>query len=387
MIKREITPSKLKSFFLFGVRGTGKTTLLHHLFKNEECFFIDLLDVEYEERLSLHPQLLENILKENVVKKNIKYVVIDEIQKVPKLLDIVHQQIEKNHLIFALTGSSARKLKRGGANLLAGRAITNHLFPFTSTELGDHFDLTLALTYGTLPSLLNMPLELRADYLRTYADTYLKEEIIAEQVIRKIPPFRHFLQVAAQANTKIINYSKIARDILVDVPTVQNYFQILEDTMIGFMLPAFDTSIRKRVRKSPKFYFFDCGVQSALSRLLNVPMEPSTSLYGERFEQFIINEIRVHAIYKKLDWEFSYFATKDQLEIDLVIDRPGLSQAFIEIKSSVTIQNEHLRHLHRIKKELPDADYFVFSQDRINRDEGGVRCLHWMDGLNELGLI
>ncbi|HLE11556.1 MAG TPA: AAA family ATPase [Bacteriovoracaceae bacterium] len=381
-----LRPSKLKSFFLFGARGTGKTTLLKQLFGENDCFYLNLLDTEYEERLSASPQLLEKIIDESVIKKKIKYIIIDEIQKVPKLLDIVHHQVEVNGLVFALTGSSARKLKRGGANLLAGRALTNHLFPFTSTELGDQFDLNSALAYGTLPSIFNMPLELRADYLRSYAETYLKEEIIIEQIIRKIPPFRHFLQVAAQSNTKIINYSKIARDVKSDVPTVQNYFQILEDTLVGFMLPAFDTSVRKRMRKAPKFYFFDCGVQSALSKLLNVTLVPSTSLYGERFEQFVINEIRYHAIYKKLDWEFSYFATKDQLEIDLVVDRPGMPRAFIEIKSTSTVQAEHLRHLHRIKKDIPSAEYYVFSQDTIIRNEGGISCFPWQRGLREIGL-
>lgn len=386
MIKRELSPSKLKSFFLFGARGTGKTTLLNELFKDEKYHLIDLLNIELEERFSIQPQLFANYLTENVVNKKIKYVVIDEIQKVPKLLEIVHQFIERHHLIFALTGSSARKLKRGGANLLAGRALTNYLFPFTSNELGAEFDLNNALMYGTLPSLIGTPKELWADHLRTYAETYLKEEIIAEQIIRKIPPFRHFLQVAAQSNTKIINYSNIARDIQADVPTVQNYFQILEDTLVGHSLPAFDTSIRKRVRKSPKFYFFDCGVQSALARLLNVALEPSTSLYGERFEQFIINEIRHNAIYKKMDWEFFYFSTKDQLEIDLVIDRPGQPLAFIEIKSSTVVQKEHIRHLHAVKKDLPKAEYFLFSQDTINRNEGGIRCLHWREGIQELFL-
>lgn len=386
MYTRLLKPSKLHSFFLFGARGTGKTTLLNQLFLEEKCYYIDLLKLEWEERLAANPEDLNNIIESEVVKKKIKYVVIDEIQKLPKLLDIVHFQIEKNKLHFALTGSSARKLKRGGANLLAGRAITNYLFPLTSREIGKKFDLHAALTWGTLPTIFNIDENLKGDYLRSYVDTYLKEEIIAEQIIRKVQPFRQFLQVAAQSNGKILNFSKVARDVQSDVPSVQNYFEILEDTLLGFSLPAFDTSIRKRVRKNPKFYFFDCGVQSALSRMLNIGISPQTSIYGERFEQFIINEIRHLSIYKKYDWEFSYFATKDHVEIDLVIDRPGLPIAFIEIKSGTKINKEHCRHLLKIKKDLPKAEYFLFSQDTMNRVIDDVQCLHWQEGLTALGL-
>lgn len=386
MIKRQLNLSKSRSFFLFGARGTGKTTLLNQLFAQDNCYFIDLLNLDWEERLASNPQLLNEIIEMEVVKKKIKYVVIDEIQKIPKLLDVVHSQIEKNKIHFALTGSSARKLKRGGANLLAGRAITHHLFPLTSQEIGEGFDLHSVLTWGTLPTIFNVDENLKADYLRSYVDTYLKEEIIAEQIIRKVQPFRQFLQVAAQSNGKILNFSKIARDVQSDVPSVQNYFEILEDTLLGFNLPAFDTSIRKRVRKNPKFYFFDCGVQSALSRLLNIGIAPQTSIYGDRFEQFLINEIRHLSIYKKLDWEFSYFATKDNLEIDLVIDRPGLPLAFIEIKSSTKTTDEDLRHLLKIKKDLPNAEYFLLSQDPINRINGGAQCLRWQEGLKALGL-
>jgi predicted AAA+ superfamily ATPase len=267
---------------------------------------------------------------------------------------------------------------------LAGRAITYYLFPFTVHELGENFDLQSALSFGTLPSILEMDNELRADYLRSYVDTYLKEEIIAEQIIRKVQPFRQFLQVAAQTNGKIINYSNIARDIQSDVPSVQNYFEILEDTLLGFSLPAFDTSIRKRVRKNPKFYFFDCGVQSALSRLLNVPLLLQTSIYGDRFEQFLINQIRQRSIYKKLDWEFSYFATKDGLEIDLVVDRPSLPTLFIEIKSTSKVSDEHYRSLLKIKKDLPDAEYFLFSNDKISRIKEDINILPWQKGLTEL---
>lgn len=371
---------------MFGARGTGKTTLLNQLFQKDECYYINLLNLEWEERLMANPQLLHDIIEAEVVAKKIKYVVIDEVQKIPKLLDIVHSQIEKNKIIFALTGSSARKLKRGGANLLAGRAITHQIFPLTSVEIGEHFDLHSALTWGSLPTLFNIDESLKADYLRSYVDTYLKEEIIAEQIIRKVQPFRQFLQVAAQSNSKILNFSKIARDINSDASTVQNYFQILEDTLLGFNLPAFDTSIRKQVRKNPKFYFFDCGVQSALSRLLNIGIAPQTSVYGERFEQFLINEMRHLSIYKKLDWEFSYFCTKDHLEIDLVIDRPGLPLVFIEIKSSIKVSDEHLKHLLKIKKDLPKAEYFLLSQDSVNRVSHGVQCLHWQEGLKALGL-
>ena len=246
MLGRTINLVKNHSFFLFGARGTGKTSLLKELFP-KNSHFIDLLNLETEARYQLDPESLSRDLAE--LGPSVKHVVIDEIQKVPKLLDVVHRKIEEHRLHFILTGSSARKLKRGAANLLAGRAFVFHLFPFTAQEIGEEFDLHGALTFGTLPlaSTLNDDRERRL-FLKAYANTYLKEEVWGEQLIRKIEPFRKFLQVAAQSHGQIVNYSTIAQDVGVDDVTVKNYFSILEDTLVGILLPAYSGSARKQLR-------------------------------------------------------------------------------------------------------------------------------------------
>ncbi len=290
MFDRSIKLPKNNSFFLFGARGTGKTHLLKQRFEPPCSLYIDLLDPEENDTYSLFPNTLVEQLA--ALPEKTEWVVIDEIQKIPKLLDLIHQQIESSRFKFALSGSSARKLKHGGANLLAGRAFVNHLFPLTIREIGEEFSLEHALAWGTLPRIFALDNdEDRRDFLRTYAHTYLREEISQEQVVRKLEPFRRFLFVAAQMSARIINFSKIAREVGASTPTVQTYFQVLEDTLVGFLLDPFHESIRKRQRGNPKFYFFDTGVQRALENTLTVELRPQTYAYGLAFEHFVINEI------------------------------------------------------------------------------------------------
>lgn len=264
MVNRLIKPFKLHSYFLFGNRGVGKSTLLEHYFPKDKHLWFDLLDYDTEKRLALRPQLLKEILdkaKDQYPPQS--FVIIDEVQKNPALLDTVHSLIEKKYFNFMLTGSSSRKLKKQGTNLLAGRAFVTYLFPFTHLELGPQFNLNEVLQWGALPKIFELQdSEDRSDYLNAYSDIYLREEIIAEQIVRNVTPFRHFLEVAAQSQAKIINFSKISHSIGVDISTVQNYFQILEDTFTGFLIQPYDESIRKRQRKNPKFYFFDTGITS-----------------------------------------------------------------------------------------------------------------------------
>lgn len=386
MYSRQCKPSKQHSFFLFGARGVGKTSLLHQLFNPTEAHFIDLLDSEIENILAVNPAQIENILKECEKNKKIKWLVIDEIQKVPALLDHVHRTIENSKIKFALTGSSARKLKRGHANLLAGRAIAHFLYPLTSFEIGKEFSLNNYLAFGGLPKVQSLNGRLREDFLKTYVNTYLKEEIIAEQLVRKVQPFRQFLEVAAQANTKIINYSKIARDILSDPVSVESYFQILEDTHIGHLLQPYHQSIRKRQRRSPKFYFFDPGVQRALARQITLPLTDSTYQFGDLFEQFLINEIIYRDSYAGRDWKFSYLRTKDDVEIDLIIERPGLPIALVEIKSAQRISTDDVSKLAKISKDFDNPEVFFLSRDKSAQIISGVRCLPWQKGLEELAL-
>ena len=201
-----------------------------------------------------------------MIPRNTEWVIIDEVQKIPELLDVVHRLIEDKKIKFGLTGSSARKLKHGGANLLAGRAFVYNLFPFTSFELGDSFSLEDALMWGTLPQIYALQdANDRIQYLKSYANTYIQEEVWEAHLIKDLVPYRRFLQVAAQTNGTGINYSNISEDARVDPKTVQRYFQILEETLLGFFLEPFHRSLRKRQRANPKFYFFDIGVQRALS--------------------------------------------------------------------------------------------------------------------------
>lgn len=345
---------------------------------------IDLLDPDFEYRLSLRPSELSDIIK--AASKNIKWVFIDEIQKIPKLLDIVHRETERGCLNFALTGSSARKLKRGAANLLAGRAFVYRLFPLTHREIGNNFQLKQALEFGTLPKLFSLPDTEKMDFLRAYTNTYIKEEIKEEQIVRKLDPFRRFLEIAAQTNGEIVNYTNISRDVGADPKTVQSYFEILEDTLTGFLLEPFHLSIRKRQLCNPKFYFFDPGVKRALERTLTVELLPQTYAFGKAFEHFIIAEIIRLNSYLKKDYRFSYLRTKDNAEVDLIIERPGMPTALVEIKSAEKIKDQHIINLKRFGKDFKKCELFIFSLDRVIKKINGVNVLHWLKGIKELGL-
>ncbi len=385
MFNRLIRLPRNSSFFLFGPRGTGKTSLLKARLKDPAVFYMDLLDPETFQTLSLRPKTL--IERLNALPPGVDWVVIDEIQKLPTLLDLVHQQIESSRLRFALTGSSARKLRHGSANLLAGRAFVNHLFPLTAREVGESFSLEAALRWGTLPRLFALDGdEDKSDFLRSYAHVYLQEEITQEQIVRKLEPFRRFIYTAAQMSGQIVNFSKIAREAGITVPTTQSYFHILEDTLVGFLLDPFHESVRKRQRGNPKFYFFDTGIQAALSHTLTVGLAPRTYAFGVAFEHFLINEIHRLQSYAKKDWRLSYLRTKDGVEIDLIIERPGLKRALVEIKSTERVGPEEARALKRLAPDIPDSEAFCLSLDPAPKIIEGVTCLPWQRGLVELGL-
>ena len=385
MFNRVVKFPQNNSFFLFGARGTGKTFLLKERFEASQALYIDLLDPEQNETYSLRPQTLAEQIA--ALPKETDWIIIDEIQKAPKLLDLVHQQIETSHFKFALSGSSARKLKHGGANLLAGRAFVKHLFPLTAREIGERFSLESALAWGTLPRLflLNNPAD-KLDFLRAYTYTYLKEEITEEQVVRRLEPFRRFLFVAAQMSGQIVNFSKIAREVGASTPTVQTYFEILEDTLVGFLLEPFHESIRKRQRENPKFYFFDTGVQRALSKTLTVELRPHTYAFGLAFEHFVVNEINRLQSYAGKDTHISYLRTKDGVEIDVIVERPGLKRALIEIKSTERVTDDDVRGLQLLGKDISNSEAFCFSLDPTAKKIGEVKCFPWQRGLEEIGL-
>jgi predicted AAA+ superfamily ATPase len=383
MVGRIQKLSKTNSLFLFGARGCGKSTLLNELFGRSKTLWIDLLQADSEDQFRRDPDQLSFLIE----KQKPRRVILDEIQKIPKLLDIVHREIEKHPEIqFVMTGSSARSLKRGAANLLAGRAFEYHLFPLTTNELGEDFRLEKVLRFGSLPKLLHLKTNNeKSEYLRAYARTYLKEEILQEQIIRNIEPFQDFLEVAAQSNAKILSYSKISRDIGIDDKTVKNYFSILQDTYLGFFLPSFHRSIRKRQREAPKFYFFDQGIRRALERSLSVELLPKTHAFGEAFETWIVQECFRMNEYLKKDFRLSYLRTQSDVEIDIVIERPGQPDLLVEIKSGDRLREEDVKRLAGVAKDWDrDCAAHVWSQDSQAKTILGVDCLPWQEALKEL---
>jgi predicted AAA+ superfamily ATPase len=380
MLRRLLKLPEKQSFFLFGPRGVGKTTLLEHLPFAKHAFFINLLKPDVEQRFAKNPASLETIVK--ALPEETTHIIIDEIQKLPKLLDMVHYLIESTDKYFILTGSSARKLKHGGANLLAGRAFVFDLFPFTVFELGEKFDLNEALAFGTLPKIFTYKTnESKQQYLRAYANTYLKEEIWAEQFIRELDPFRSFLEAAAQSNGKIINFSNIARDVGVTEKMVQKYYSILEDTLIGFFLNPFQHSFRKRLSKKPKFYFFDPGVVRTLCSQLSLPLLEKNSHYGELFEHFIILQCKQLANYYYPEYRFSFLKTKDDAEIDLIVERPGKPLLLIEIKSSDNVTEKDLSALHMLSRDIENCEAVCFSRDMYAKQYESILVLPWKEGL------
>lgn len=386
MINRSLTIRDNYSFFLFGARGVGKSTFLKAVLPSGETHFLDLLDYELETTFLNRPSAFRERIE--ALPPHIRWVVVDEVQKLPFLLDEVHRQIERDkNRYFALTGSSARKLKRGKANLLAGRALVNTLYPLSVSELGERFDLQEALECGTLPALLSLEdASGKRDYLSAYAQTYLKEEIQMEGLTRDLPSFRRFLPLAATANGETLSWSNFAQDVGVDAKTIRSYFEILEDTLVGFLLPAYRRSLRKRQKTHPKFYFFDPGVKRALAGQLTVPLASGTSEYGRAFEHFWILELQRANAYLKKDYSFSYFATND-VEVDLVVERPGKPVLLVEIKSSERVRDAEIRAVDTLASELKGAEAVCISCETERRKVGNVLVVPWREALDAVGLI
>lgn len=382
MYKRLIQPDSNKSFFLFGPRQTGKTAYVKSLLADEDLYF-DLLPqrnfLRYAKDVG---RLREEILAHARSHKHFTCV-IDEIQKLPALLDEVHELIESHGPRFILTGSSSRKLRRGGANLLAGRAYTYHLFPLTPDELGPEFDLNRALRVGTLPILWRNRDEDATEFLRAYTETYLREEVATEGLVRNIGPFSHFLDIMAANDGEIVNYSNIARECAVSVKTVQQYYQILEDTFVAYRLPAWTVSPRKRLVSHPKFYLFDPGITNALTHSLHDPLPAGSK--GRRFEQFVIGQIMAAIEYRRLGWQVSYWRTNHGAEVDLLIARGRKILAAVEIKSSENIARETLSGLKSFMSSHPGVPGYVLGHEQRKRLLGDdVFLLNWDDFLASL---
>jgi predicted AAA+ superfamily ATPase len=378
MYKRKLILGKneKESCFLWGPRQTGKSTLLKTLFPNAKYYDLLLADL-YRSFVTYPERLRQECEASGLNGSNQKEpIVIDEVQKIPGLLDEVHWLIENRGLRFILCGSSPRKLKRSHANLLGGRAVRHELFPLTFTEI-PNFSLQKALNHGMLPRhyLNTQPGKL----LEAYVGDYLKEEIAVEAVTRNIPAFSRFMEVAALSNGEMINFLNIASDCGVSANTVKGYFQILEDTLIGRFLPAFRRRVKRRLIQAPRFFFFDTGIVSWLAR--RGPVQQGSELFGRAFEHFLTMEVFAWAAYSGRNPGVSYWRTASQLEVDIVL---GDGQIAIEIKSTAAANDHHLNGLRAFRQEHDARCYLVSLDPRPRLTSDGIHILPWQDFLARL---
>ena len=376
MIERLIkfTDIQEDSVFLFGARQTGKTTLLLQLFP--DCRFYDLLETDVYERMKRNPSLLR---QELASAKEGEIVIVDEIQLIPELLNEVHWLISRKGLHFILSGSSARKLKRKGVNTLGGRAIRNVLYPLVSAEIPD-FDLIKAVNRGMLPTLYLATSERQLmKRMQAYVSVYLKEEIAAEALVRKLSSFNRFMEAAALTDGEMVNYNNIAQDCGIDAKTVKEYFSILEETLVGYMIPAFTRTVKRRLNQAPRFYYFDVALPNYL--LHRYQMQPGGDDFGHAFEHLMIQELVAFLGYHNFENTLSYWHTYSGYEVDAVL---GDGKVAIEFKSCREVQSKHLRGLKAFKEEHPQARLIVVSLDTAPRLFNDVEVMPATDFLKEL---
>lgn len=373
MYSRLIEPPDNKSFFLFGPRGTGKTTWVKYKFG--KAIYVDLLEAELFNDLLANPQRLENLIPANFN----DWVVIDEVQRIPALLNEVHRLIEKSKCKFILTGSSARKIRRKGVNLLAGRALSYRLFPLTIAELGNDFDLDHSLSYGQLPSVYTE--KDPRSYLESYVKTYLEEEVQQEGLTRNLGAFTRFLEAASFSQGSILNISAVARDCSVERKVVENYFAILEDLLIAYKIPVFTKRAKRRLPVHPKFYFFDAGLYRTLRP--RGPLDMPEEIAGHALETLFLQELLAINAYMRLGYSIFYWMTSNNLEVDFVLYGEKGIKAF-EIKRTGRISTSMLKGLNAFKKDYTEASvYFVYGGERRLR-EGDITIVPMREAFKEL---
>jgi len=360
-----------QSVFFWGARQTGKTTLLQELFPG--ALWFDLLLANNYQRLLENPGLLRETVLASLP---ISAVVIDEIQRIPDLLNEIHWLIANHGVRCIMSGSSPRKILRGSANLLGGRALRYELYPLVSAEIPD-FDLLRALNNGLLPrhyTTANAKKRIAA-----YVGSYLRDEIAAEARLRNVNIFSRFLEAAALTNGEIVNYTNIASDMGVSAPTVKEYFQILEDTLIGRYLPSFQKTPKRRVVQAPKFYLFDIGITNFLLKRSNI--EFATEIFGRVFEHFIYQEIYAHSRYSDLNYPIAYWRTTSQIEVDFIL---ADHEVAVEVKSAQAINGRHLKGLKAFAEEYTVKKLIVVSQEPQPRLVDNILILPWQVFLQRL---
>lgn len=355
-----------EAMFLFGARQTGKSTLLKERFP--KAIYIDLLKSDVRNRFKQHPEEFRESL--------LRYppetlVIVDEIQKVPDLLDEVHWLMVEKGLWFILSGSSARKIKKSGANNLGGRAIPETLFPLVSAEIPD-FDIERAVQNGMIPR--HYMVANARNRMRAYIDLYVKEEIIEEALVQNVDEFIRFMEVAAIMDGEILNYENVASDCEVSANTVKAYYKILVDTLLGFEVPAYRKVIKRKLYKSPRFYYFDIGIANHLTK--RYQLAPKTPEYGHAFEHLIIQEIVAYLAYTNSDEELTYWHTYENIEVDAII---GDARVAIEIKSTDHVDHGDKKGIMEFAKEHPNAKQILVSRDRISRRSGNVDLYYVTD--------
>lgn len=358
------------SLFFWGARQTGKSTLLKQLFPN--ALLIDLLNTDTVRRFTRRPTELREI----TLAVDNKIIIIDEIQKVPGLLNEIHWLIENTEKQFILSGSSPRKIVKQGVNLLGGRALRYELYPLSFSEIPE-FDLIRALNQGLLPKIYDA--KNYKNLLSAYIGSYLEEEILAETKIRNKQLFYGFLEKAAFSNGEMVNYTNIATEVGVSSPMVKEYFNILQETMIGRFIEPFQKKPKRRVVQAPKFYFFDIGIANFLLKRNNI--EQGTESFGAAFEHFIYMELQAFSHYSNKQFAISYWRTTSQLEVDFIL---GDHQLAIEVKGTDNVQTKHCKGLKAFNDEYVTEKNIIVSLDPLPRKMGNIDIMPWQIFLTQL---
>jgi predicted AAA+ superfamily ATPase len=360
MYARIISYPKDRSFFLFGPRSTGKSTWVQNEFPS--ALLIDLLKASTFTRLTAQPDRLERMIPEGFS----DWVIIDEIQKIPSLLDETHRLIEARKLKFILTGSSPRKLRRGGVNLLGGRALTLGMYPLTAAELQGDFELKKALAHGLIP--LAYTAEHPRDFLESYIQVYLQEEIAQEGLIRNIGSFTRFLESASFSQGSILNVSTVARDCAVPRKTVEGYFDILNDLRIGYRIPLFQKRVRRKTQAHPKFYFFDAGLFRTLRPI--GPLEDDGGTIGPALETLVLQELIALSSYLRKRYRIHYWRSANNMEVDFIVYGEKAFFA-VEVTKANRIREDDTAGLKAFLNEYPMATAFLLygGADRYYEDK------------------